>query len=1151
MKKLLLFLISFMTISVAAQDVTVKWTLSDKNNLSNATIEGDAAYTQYLSTTFLAGAQIGKIDQLVNSGAAAGYTGVTYDPPFTSFTPTTNVSGVKAGHNISFGVTPASGHTFKVKKICIDIVRVGTDVGNVELRMKESGGTEKVVSSAPTIFRNKIQAGNSTGYGHNEFNISDMMVDSKMFVFLAYFYGLNGIDNENPKAMAFRNVIIEGVVDEPIFDVSHYLSDFTAKANTGAGVEQINLYNIIKSLKNGETARLGQKIYGDPTDFAATLQSALNASQYSVVTAYNATTHNLNVKIKKDGVVDFEFNIGFVVSNSAPKGKATPLKRGLSATYLGNSGASGCLVSWRSRSTDDYNYRFRLFWGTSLTNINSTVNNGAVIQGKTNFLHTSGASGRYYRLDVIDGKGNIVERDTCVSWTSQVKAIDLEGGAPTDIWKRGATYSPNDASICDMDGDGEYEIILKWSPSNEKDAASDGTTSPEYFACYKMDGTRLWILTGGPNMFSSAHTSSFVAWDFDGDGYGELMLKTGHGAIDGEGNYLSIDNDPTGNYLGGRGKQESGEEWITVFDGRNGAELKTINYHTKYADETTGFWGDSKMNRSERYLACIAWLDGKDSNPSGIFARGYYAGAKIGAYDWDGTNLTLRWLHRGASESSGTVTYANGTVKNLSATMYGEGAHWIGVADVNKDGKQEIVYGSSAMKSDGTTLYRTGLKHGDALHVGDFDPNLPGLETFMAHEDVKGIDYRDAKGNILLRRDDTNSDTGRGMMANFDPESDRALWQASAWGAIYDQNNNVVIASKTWGGGAAEQDRIYWTGTLADDFWGKGVIETWNPNSNTFDRLLGCVNGQNFTSGTTNNGTKNNACLLADICGDWREEVLLWGTGGTTGYQLLLNATSYTTDYIVPHLMDDFDYRAQVIGQNDCYNQPPHLGYNLRHSKKVSFKGFEVEPTEGLDNLGTKLGKYWGCATSPYPLIIPEDVVVWQINARTATNGVDTVKTTRFNPGKVIAANTTFIFNSKTPTTPLFAPTAKTANLTSTSYGKGFICDSTVVDGSATKFVYEFRMGNRGLGFYHAPSGISLKGGDGYGAFTGNSTNPLAESYVLGPNLNPAVPTGIIEVISDEMGEKNTPIYNIQGIRLKEIPTHGIYIRNGRKYVVE
>ena len=1130
MKKLLsIFSLMLIAVAVTAQQkISVKWELSDATNLKATIITGDTEGV--LSTNYLNGTNIASAEPMASGNAESGYTVPVYDPVFMKFNVKTKVTGKTAGHNIAMSVGPATGHTFKPTKISFDAAKCGTDGGNFDVYIKGGAVTsEKALATNVSPLRNRTGQSNPNGYSHHEYVVSDILVESGNFVLFLYIYNINGVDDANPKQIAFRNVVIEGVLDEPIYDVSHYA---TAVACKTAGGEDVNLYDITKNLRNNEQATYPILMYGDPTDFSLTLADGFT---YSV--DYKNKIATYNIKDASNEVV-FTFSVLFKVTNRKPKPAAAPLKRGLMAVNLSQSGGSGNLVSWRARAYDNRNYKFKLYKGTSASNINSKVNSGNFISGKTNFADTGGGTTTYYRLEVYNDNNEIVERDTCKAWSSQVTYIDLEGGAPTDIWGRGATYTPNDASICDMDGDGEYEIILKWSPSNEKDAASNGTTSPEYFGCYKMDGKRLWILTGGPNMFSSAHTSSFVAWDFDGDGYGEFMIKTGHGAIDGEGNYLSVDNNPTGNYLNSRGKQVSGEEWITVFDGMTGAELKTIPYHTDYAAGSS-YWGDSNQNRSERYLAGIAWLDGKEGNPSGIFARGYYNGAFIGAYDWDGTDLTLRWVHRAFKTNEGEVEYANGTKKTLTKTVYGEGCHWFSVADVNFDGKQDITYGSGALKHDGTTLYRTGLGHGDALHVSDFDPNRPGMEAFMVHEKGQfGMDYRDATTGELLLRKTASGDTGRGFMANFDPERDDALWQASAWPNIFDKDGNSVVDSKTWGGGAAAQDRLYWTGTLGDDFWGKGVLETWNPLSKNFDRLIGCVNGGNYTLGKTNNDSKNNASLLGDVFGDWREEVICWTEGGTTGYQLTVNATNYQTDYIVPHLLDDIDYRAQIIAENCCYNQPPHLGYNLRESKKITAETFEVE--DAPDGLG----KYWGAIYVTYPVIVPDGVTAYSVASYDYKDGYDTIKVSAITAGKIIAANKPIVFNSKVKS-PVFVPTAVASNTTiATNYVKGFYCDSIpaiTASQASYKFIYEFRNGDRGVGFYKTDGTWKVPGGIAYGLFGTSATYPGADSYVLGSPFNPT-PTAISSYSADEQKE-NEVIYTLQGIRLQGKPVAGaVYI---------
>ncbi len=792
----------------------------------------------------------------------------------------------------------------------------------------------------------------------------------------------------------------------------------------------------------------------------------------------------------------FSFLFLAVATGSAQEQSApVALKRGLMALHQ----STGNLVSWRARKADDRNFKFILWKGSSATAQTVKVNNGMPIVGKTNFLDTSGKDYHYYRLEVYDADNNLIETDISEkTWANQTKYITLEGGAPTDPTSAKATYTPNDASYCDMDGDGEYEIILKWSPDNEKDAAKTGVTSPAFYSCYKMDGTRMWMMHTGPNMFNSAHSSQFIAWDLDGDGYGEFMVKTGPGAIDGLGKYVIMSgDDPTKNWKGSNGKQTSGPEYISVFDGRTGAELKTMKYHTAYGDESTTFWGDTKQNRSERYLAAIAWLDGEDANPSAIFARGYYSGCKIGAYDWDGKELTLRWLHRGESASKGTVTYADGTVKTLTKTVYGEGAHWICVGDVTGDGKQEIHYGSGALNPDGTTLYRTGFGHGDAMHMSDFIPSRPGLELFMVHEKSPyGADLRDARTGAKIFRTTAGDDTGRGIMAHFDPEADDAYWQASDNAStLYDTSQKVISSSISHGGGASLNNRIFWNGTLADDFYDKSVLEYWNPTEKAFWRMQ--VNGSNYTMGNLNNGTKYNPCVLGDLLGDWREEIVCWTQDASGNYQLVINATNYQTDYTLPHLMDDYQYRAQVINQNCCYNQPPHVSYDPRTAKTIIPATIEVEPrTEAAK----AAGRYWGNFFTTYSVVIPDNVRAWAITNR-SIDGSDTLKYTALASGKIIPANRAIVFCSQTPT-PRFVPSSLASNASVSSfYLRGFYCDSLVADANDYSRVYEMRDGARGLGFYRTRGEKVIPGGTGYAVF-GTTTVPGAESYVFGELYN-------------------------------------------------
>lgn len=315
------------------------------------------------------------------------------------------------------------------------------------------------------------------------------------------------------------------------------------------------------------------------------------------------------------------------------------------------------------------------------------------------------------------------------------------GKTPTD---EEYTYTANDMSVGDLDGDGEYEYIVKWDPSNSKDNSVKGYTGKVYLDAYELDGTLLWRIDLGVNIRAGAHYTQYMVYDFDGDGKSEVILKTAPGSKDGEGNYVSkagkniTKGDDAKDYRNSSGLlmgKDGGPEYLTVFNGETGAAMQTVDFDPPRSILTSSKWGDSYANRSERYLAAVAYLDGV--HPSVVMTRGYYTYVYAAAYTWDGTDLKEQWLSTNTpTEKNGgtgcTVKYADGTSKNnTNKTLYAQGAHSVSVADVDNDGYDEIIFGSAVLDHDGTVLTYDGRGHGDAEHVSDFDND--GNKKYLWH----------------------------------------------------------------------------------------------------------------------------------------------------------------------------------------------------------------------------------------------------------------------------------------------------------------------------------------------------------------------------------------------------------------------------------
>lgn len=569
----------------------------------------------------------------------------------------------------------------------------------------------------------------------------------------------------------------------------------------------------------------------------------------------------------------------------------------------------GILVSWRLLAGDD----------VVATKFN-VYRNGAKITDSplsygTNYLDKQGTVNDIYKVEVVGGETS----KEVPALPEPYLNIPLDRPAGGTLEGIAYTYYPGDCSVGDVDADGEYEIFVKWQPTNYHDNSEGGITGNVYIDCYKLNGQKLWRIDLGQNIRAGEHYTQYMVYDFDQDGKAELICKTAPGTKDGNGKNVIMNNDDPNadyrkTYSGKTGIVITGPEYLTVFNGETGAEITTVAYDPPRS--ITSSWGDSYGNRSERYLACVAYLDGE--RPSAVFCRGYYTAAYVCAWDFDGKNLTQKWLHSSTSKGSG---------------LYGEGAHSIAVADVDQDGKDEIIFGSACLDHDGKLLYRTGFGHGDALHVADLDPDRPGLEVFMVHEE-KGKEYpydcemRDAlTGEVIWGLKQSGQDIGRGLAADCDSTSrGYEMWpigdysNGSKANAVFDCEGNLISSKRP-----SVNFRVYWTDNLYDEILDGGVITKW-VNRTTSPSTVVNLESKYVSCGTVN-GTKNVPCLSADILGDWREEVILYDE--ETCSNLLVFMTTFTSGYRIPTLMHDHTYRMSICWQNVAYNQPPHLGYYL------------------------------------------------------------------------------------------------------------------------------------------------------------------------------------------------------------------------------
>ncbi|UCS92136.1 rhamnogalacturonan lyase [Echinicola marina] len=576
------------------------------------------------------------------------------------------------------------------------------------------------------------------------------------------------------------------------------------------------------------------------------------------------------------------------------------LDRGLVAIPAEEGG--GNFVSWRVLGTDPEDICFNLYRISDSGD--KTKLNASPLDKASSFLDQSATEkGLSYEVKaVLDGKEQ-QGSGSKAAWDKNYLSIPLQ--TPTG-------YMPNDASVGDLNGDGQYEIIIHQAGKTH-DNSHKGLTDPPILQAYTLEGEMLWEINLGKNIRDGAHYTQFMVYDLDGDGRAEVACKTADGSVDGMGTVIG---DPNADWRNEDGYILQGPEYLTIFDGLSGKALATTDYiPPRYpgklnpsTEELKSLWGDGYGNRMDRFLAGIAYLDGE--RPSLIMTRGYYTRTVLAAWNWRDGELSEVWTFDSEDGDPAHKPYG------------GQGYHSLSVGDIDEDGKDEIVFGAMAIDDDGSGLYTTGLGHGDALHLSDIDPERPGMEVFGIHEHVRhehGANLRDAAtGEIIWSY--PSPDVGRGLAIDIDPRYQGYECWASGEGlsGLWNVKGEMISAHKP----RSCNMGIWWDGDLLREILNGVDIDKWDFEN---ERSVRIFTGEDYRM-AKNNGTKSNPALCADILGDWREELI----GRTAdGSELRIFSSTVPTEFRFYTLMHDPVYRLSIAWQNVGYNQPAHTGFYL------------------------------------------------------------------------------------------------------------------------------------------------------------------------------------------------------------------------------
>jgi rhamnogalacturonan endolyase len=701
-----------------------------------------------------------------------------------------------------------------------------------------------------------------------------------------------GIDASAPAAQGYTNMAAV-VVDASAGTLALYLN--------GALVSTTPLAGIDIGAVNETLAYLGRSQYSSDAGFSGSIDE---------LRIYNEARSATTIAADKTA------GPALYAPNFHPPRQIENLNRGLLAMP---SGAANIYVNWRLLATDPANVAFNLY---------RSSNNGAFVKlnatpltATTDFLDTTANRAlvnKYFVKPVVNGVEQIQSETYtfAAGFAGSYLSIPLQappgGTTPDGV---AYTYSANDGAVGDVDGDGQYEIFLKWDPSNSHDNSQSGYTGDVFIDCYKLNGQRLWRIDLGKNIRAGAHYTQMVVYDLDGDGRAELALRTAPGTIDGQGHAVTLNgDDPNADYRNSSGYILTGPEYLTIFNGLTGAAMVSTPFYPDRGSASQ--WGDSYGNRVDRFTVGVAYLDGQ--RPSIILGRGYYgpqsggqARNEVTAWDYRGGQLTMRWYFKAALNRD----------NNINSNYVGQGAHSLTIGDLDGDGKDEVVYAAMAIDDDGRPMWSTGLGHGDALHLSDMDPTRPGLEIFQVHEDPgaygpSGGDFRDARtGQVIYSINGHGADVGRGVAFDVDPRYlGYESWQ-SADGNMYNAQGQVISTRP-----GDYNFGVWWDADPLRELLDSNHIDKWNWTTTSLNRVV------TFSGASGNNGTKNTPVLSGDILGDWREEVIERASDSS---ELRIYSTTIQATSRLVTLMQDTQYRESLAAQNSAYNQPPHPSFYL------------------------------------------------------------------------------------------------------------------------------------------------------------------------------------------------------------------------------